>query len=57
MATTSQVAHPSTEERKALGKESRSSAAPPSAHAGWRPAPNRPDPVSLLEEQNKTRVV
>ena len=29
---------------------------PPSAHAGWRPAPDRPDPVALLEEQAATRI-
>ena len=28
---------------------------PPSSHAGWRPAADRPDPVALLEEQNVTR--
>ena len=27
----------------------------PSSHAGWEPAADRPDPVSLLEEQNATR--
>ena len=27
----------------------------PSGHAGWKPAPGRPDPVALLEEQNTTR--
>ena len=26
-----------------------------SAHAGWRPAEDRPDPVALLEEQDATR--
>ena len=25
-------------------------------HGGWRPAPDRPDPISLLEEQAKTRL-
>ena len=30
--------------------------APPSAHSGWRPAADRPDPVALLEGQNLTRV-
>ena len=28
----------------------------PASHAGWRPAPDRPDPVALLEEQAGTRV-
>ncbi|MGH3237778.1 MAG: DUF2252 domain-containing protein, partial [Streptosporangiaceae bacterium] len=27
----------------------------PSSHAGWSPAPDRPDPVGLLEEQDRTR--
>ncbi|MET0886266.1 MAG: DUF2252 domain-containing protein [Mycetocola sp.] len=29
---------------------------PRSAHADWEPAPDRPDPISLLEEQAATRV-
>jgi uncharacterized protein (DUF2252 family) len=48
------VAHPSVEERRAQGKEARSRT-PPSSHAGWAPATDRPDPVGLLEEQNLTR--
>ena len=28
---------------------------PPSVHTGWAPAPGRPDPVALLEEQNASR--
>ena len=28
---------------------------PPSSHAGWKPADDRPDPVALLEEQNTRR--
>jgi uncharacterized protein (DUF2252 family) len=28
---------------------------PPSSHAGWKPAADRPDPVALLEEQDETR--
>ena len=31
------------------------STVPPSGHAGWAPAADRPDPVALLEEQNTTR--
>ena len=54
MPSATAVAHPSVEERKALGKQSRSKIAP-SAHAGWKPAADRPDPVALLEEQNATR--
>ena len=29
---------------------------PRSSHANWSPAADRPDPVSLLEEQNRTRL-
>jgi uncharacterized protein (DUF2252 family) len=54
MATSTKIEHPSVEDRKALGKDARA-AAGPSDHAGWHPATDRPDPVSLLEEQNKTR--
>src|SRR5580765_4172604 len=46
--------HPSLEERRARGKDARTEA-PLSAHTGWEPASDRPDPVSLLEEQNTTR--
>ena len=49
-----QVAHPNVEERIAEGKAARESVAP-GGHAGWQPATDRPDPVALLEEQNKTR--
>jgi uncharacterized protein (DUF2252 family) len=48
------IAHPSVEERRARGKEARTPT-PLSAHAGWEAAPDRPDPLSLLEEQNTTR--
>jgi uncharacterized protein (DUF2252 family) len=48
------VEHLSLEERRARGKEARQ-ATPMSAHAGWEPAADRPDPVKLLEEQNTTR--
>ena len=46
---------PSREERRAAGAAARARL-PPSAHAGWRPAPDRPDPVALLEEQAVTRI-
>jgi uncharacterized protein (DUF2252 family) len=48
------VAHPTADERRAQGKEARDRT-PPSSHAGWVPAADRPDPVQLLEEQNLTR--
>jgi uncharacterized protein (DUF2252 family) len=48
------IEHPSIDERRAKGKKTRELTAT-SAHAGWKPAGNRPDPVGLLEEQNATR--
>ena len=48
------VAHPTVDARRAMGKEARDRT-PPSSHAGWAPAADRPDPVGLLEEQNLTR--
>jgi len=42
-------------ERTAFGKALRSKA-PRSSHAVWVPNPERPDPLSLLEEANKTRL-
>src|SRR6476620_2679435 len=41
-------------ERTARGVEARVGLLP-SGHAGWVPAPDRPDPVSLIEEQNRRR--
>ncbi len=48
------IAHLSVEDRKAKGLAARDEAAP-SSHAKWRPAPDRPDPVGLLAEQDTTR--
>ena len=48
------IEHPSTDERRVKGKKARELTAT-SAHAGWKPAGNRPDPVALLEEQDGTR--
>ena len=53
MAVT-KIAHPSIEERRARGLEARERT-PLSAHSGWEPASDRPDPVALLEAQNATR--
>jgi uncharacterized protein (DUF2252 family) len=50
----SAVTHPSVDERRALGKAARKRT-PPTSHAGWAPAANRPDPVALLDAQNLTR--
>ena len=52
--STSKIEHLSVDERRAKGKESRKRTAP-SAHAGWKPAEDRPDPVALLQEQDATR--
>ena len=48
------VAHPSIEDRKAAGLAARDRAQL-SGHAGWAPAGDRPDPVALLVEQDRTR--
>jgi uncharacterized protein (DUF2252 family) len=42
-------------DRRAAGRELRTKV-PRSSHAEWTPAANRPDPLSLLEEQNRTRL-
>jgi uncharacterized protein (DUF2252 family) len=49
------IAHPSVADRKARGLEARDRT-PLSSHAKWTPAADRPDPVALLQEQDKTRV-
>jgi uncharacterized protein (DUF2252 family) len=43
------------EERVALGK-SRRKQVPRSSHGDWTPAPDRPDPISLLQAQDEGRV-
>ncbi|MHA7207849.1 DUF2252 domain-containing protein [Arthrobacter sp. MDT1-65] len=52
--TQEEVNHRTVEERAATGKRHREST-PLSCHTGWVPAPDRADPVALLEEQNLTR--
>jgi uncharacterized protein (DUF2252 family) len=42
-------------ERAELGR-GRREATPRTAHASWSPAPGRPDPVALLEEQDRDRL-
>src|SRR6478672_486974 len=49
------VEHFSPAERAARGKAARAEV-PRSSHAEWEPAPHRPDPVELLEEQAQSRV-
>lgn len=46
---------PSVEDRVAMGKALRAKV-PRSSHAEWKPRSDRPDPVSILEKQNATRV-
>ena len=48
------VPHPNVEERRARGQAARDRT-PLSSHAGWTPAADRPDPVGLLQEQNRSR--
>jgi uncharacterized protein (DUF2252 family) len=55
MAALAQSEHPTPAERAARGKAARAEVRR-SAHADWAPAPDRPDPVELLEEQARTRV-
>ena len=49
------IAHPTVEERVALGKAARR-VVPRSSHAVWEPGPERPDPAALLTSQEVTRV-
>ncbi len=48
------IAHPSVDDREAKGLEARDRAALPS-HGRWRPAADRPDPVTLLEQLDAGR--
>ena len=48
-------AHLTVDERVARGRDARKQA-PRSSHGRWAPAPDRPDPVALLEEQAASRV-
>ena len=54
MTASTTTAHPSVEERRSRGKGMRSDVAL-ADHAGWEPAPDRSDPVSVLEAQNASR--
>ncbi|NNJ97834.1 MAG: DUF2252 domain-containing protein [Gammaproteobacteria bacterium] len=47
--------HRTVEERAELGKSLREQT-PRSSHGEWSPAPHRPDPVSLIEQQNEGRL-
>jgi uncharacterized protein (DUF2252 family) len=46
--------HLSLDQRRARGGQA-ADHTPPSSHFGWEPAEDRPDPVALLEEQDRTR--
>ena len=54
-ASTWRRKHLTVEQREARGRTARS-VAPRSGHGRWEPAPRRPDPVALLEEQAASRV-
>ncbi|HZC52247.1 MAG TPA: DUF2252 domain-containing protein [Mycobacterium sp.] len=54
MVTVRKVAHPSVDERRAVGRQARDRT-PAARHLKWSPAEDRPDPIGLLEEQNVTR--
>ena len=47
------ITHLSIDERRAKGSEARDRT-PLSSHAKWVPSADRPDLVTLLEEQNAT---
>ena len=49
------IPHLTVDERAARGKASRQEI-PRSSHAGFEPAPGRPDPIELLEGQARSRV-
>jgi uncharacterized protein (DUF2252 family) len=50
------VEHLTKTERAAIGKAARAEV-PRSVHGAWQPATDRPDPVGLLDEQAKSRVL
>jgi uncharacterized protein (DUF2252 family) len=52
--TVLQTAHPTVAERAEHGRQAREHA-PLAGSTGWRRAADRPDPVALLDEQNRTR--
>jgi len=54
MTTNTVPSHTSVEDHQAIGERAREQT-PLSSQADWEPAPERPDPVELLIEQNTTR--
>jgi uncharacterized protein (DUF2252 family) len=55
VARISDLGHRSRSDLIEQGRELRK-AVPRSSHGDWAPEPDRPDPVALLEESNRTRV-
>jgi len=52
--TVTSAAYPSVDERRARGRVARD-LTPVASHTDWRAATDRPDPVTLLQQQNLTR--
>jgi uncharacterized protein (DUF2252 family) len=52
---TTEPGRPTLAERRAVGRSLREKV-PRSSHAEWSPAADRPDPISLLEEQDRSRL-
>lgn len=50
----SRIRHPGLDERLAQGRMARDRT-PTSSHSGWKPATDRPGPVELLQDQDRTR--
>jgi uncharacterized protein (DUF2252 family) len=48
------ISHPSLDERAAHGRHAREQT-PLDSHTGWQPAADRPDPVDVLDAQNRRR--
>ena len=49
------IVHLTKDERAAKGKAARAEV-PRSSHASWEPAPGRPDPVALIEQESQSRL-
>jgi uncharacterized protein (DUF2252 family) len=48
--------HPGSPEERAEDGKARRRAAPRSSHGDWQPGTDRPDPVSILEEESASRI-
>ena len=49
------IVHLTKDERAAKGKAARAEV-PRSSHGSWEPAPGRPDPVALIEQESQSRL-